>query len=130
MIRGINCLALMALAASGCDKPAEPVAQAPKVTVRSPDQDRLFKMSELDRAIGLKRAIYESGSICKRVTETRFIGPYKNMDMWAVRCADKRDWALFIGADNSVQVRLCKDTEAVGLPSCKLDQPAAKPPAG
>ncbi|MEO5810217.1 MAG: hypothetical protein ABIR51_09225 [Sphingomicrobium sp.] len=129
MIRGLSVVAVMALAASGCDKPAEPAAQAPKVAVRSPDQDRLFKMSELDRAIGLKRAIYESGSTCKRVTETRFIGPYKNMDMWAVRCADKRDWALFIGADNSVQVRLCKDTEAVGLPSCKLDKTAAKPPA-
>ena len=72
-------------------------------------------------AIGLKRAIYASGSRCQRVTETRFVGPYKNMDMWAVRCADGRDWALFVGADNSVQVRLCKDTEAVGLPACKLE---------
>jgi hypothetical protein len=89
--------------------------------VRSEAQDRLHKLSELDRAIGLKRAIYDSGSTCKRVVETRFIGPYKNMDMWAVRCADDRDWALFVGADDSVQVRLCKDTEAVGLPPCKLE---------
>ena len=129
MIRGMACLAVTVLAVSGCDKPTEPATKSPAVSVRSPDQDRLFKMSELDRAIGLKRAIYETGSTCNRVTETRFIGPYKNMDMWAVRCADKRDWALFIGADNSVQVRLCKDTEAVGLPSCKLDQPATKPSA-
>ncbi|MEO7504965.1 MAG: hypothetical protein ABIT69_07270 [Sphingomicrobium sp.] len=125
MIRGMTWLAVMALGLGGCDKPAEQQAAAPKILVRSPEQDRLFKMSEMDRAIGLKRAIYESGSNCKRVTETRFIGPYKNMDMWAVRCADKGEWALFIGADNSVQVRLCKDTEAVGLPSCKL-KPAAK----
>ena len=124
----VAAMAAMALPLAGCgpSAPADNAAasRAP-VVVRSAAQDRLHQMSELDRSIGLKRAIYESGSICKRVTETRFIGPYKNMDMWAVRCADKRDWALFIGADDSVQVRLCKDTEAVGLPSCKLDQ--AKP---
>ena len=121
-------LTAVSLALSGCG-PSAPAdnAAAPRapVVVRSAAQDRLHQMSELDRSIGLKRAIYEAGSTCKRVTETRFIGPYKNMDMWAVRCADKRDWALFIGADDSVQVRLCKDTEGVGLPSCKLD--AAKP---
>ena len=124
----IAAMAAMALPLAGCgpSAPADNAAAArAPVAVRSAAQDRLHKMSELDRSIGLKRAIYESGSICKRVTETRFIGPYKNMDMWAVRCADKRDWALFIGADDSVQVRLCEDTEAVGLPSCKLDQ--AKP---
>ena len=125
----VAAMAAIALPLAGCG-PSAPAdnaaaARAPVVVVRSAAQDRLHKMSELDRSIGLKRAIYESGSICKRVTETRFIGPYKNMDMWAVRCADKRDWALFIGADDSVQVRLCEDTEAVGLPSCKLDQ--AKP---
>ena len=121
-------LTAVSLALTGCG-PSAPTdnaaaARAP-VVVRSAAQDRLHQMSELDRSIGLKRAIYEAGSTCKRVTETRFIGPYKNMDMWAVRCADKRDWALFIGADDSVQVRLCTDTEAVGLPSCKLD--VAKP---
>ena len=125
----IAAMAAMALPLAGCG-PSAPAdnaaaARAPVVVVRSAAQDRIHKMSELDRSIGLKRAIYETGAICKRVTETRFIGPYKNMDMWAVRCADKRDWALFIGADDSVQVRLCEDTEAVGLPSCKLDQ--AKP---
>jgi len=124
----VAAMAAMALPLAGCgpSAPADNAAASrPPVVVRSAAQDRLHQMSELDRSIGLKRAIYDAGSICKRVTETRFIGPYKNMDMWAVRCADKRDWALFIGADDSVQVRLCKDTEAVGLPSCKLDQ--AKP---
>ena len=44
------------------------------------------------------------------------------MDYWTASCVDQfdraRDWAIFIGADDSVQVRLCKDTEAVGLPAC------------
>lgn len=118
------------LLAGACDQgePA-PAKPAPEVRVRSAEQDRLHRLSELNRAIGLKRAIYASGSTCKRVTETRFIGRYKNMDMWGVRCADKRDWALFVGADNSVQVRLCRDTEKVGLPACRLDQAAADKPA-
>ena len=124
MIRFTGALLGLAVLTGGCDRKAEqPAKPAPVVKVRSPAQDRLHKLSEMDRAIGLKRAIYGSGATCARVTETRFIGQYKNMDMWAVRCADKRDWALFVGADDSVQVRLCKDTEAVGLPSCKLGGP-------
>ena len=114
-------LASLGLSGCGPSAPADNTAARSPVVVRSAAQDRLHQMSELDRAIGLKRAIYDAGSTCKRVTETRFIGPYKNMDMWAVRCADKQDWALFIGADDSAQVRLCKDTQAVGLPSCQLD---------
>ena len=128
MIRPIAAaLTAFSLTLGGCgpSTPSDNAAARTPVVVRSAGQDRLHQMSELDRSIGLKRAIYEAGSVCKRVTETRFIGPYKNMDMWAVRCADKRDWAMFVGADDSVQVRLCTDTEAVGLPSCKLD--AAKP---
>ena len=41
---------------------------------------------------------------------------------WTARCDDgrtkPRDWAIFIGADDSAQVRLCEDTKAVGLPAC------------
>ena len=122
LIAAVVSLASLALGACGPSAPADNAAARAPVVVRSAAQDRLHGMTELDRAIGLKRAIYDAGSICKRVTETRFVGPYKNMDMWAVRCADKQDWALFTGADDSVQVRLCKDTQAVGLPSCQLDE--------
>jgi hypothetical protein len=127
MLRLMTAAAVLTLAA--CDKPA-PAPAKPEIQVRSAEQKRLFELDDLNRAIGLKRAIYASGSTCQRVDASRFIGKYKNMDMWGVRCGDKRDWALFIGADNSVQVRLCKDTEKVGLPACKLDEaePAKAPP--
>ena len=56
------------------------------------------------------------------VATTGFVGTYKNMDYWTASCIDQfdraREWAIFIGADDSVQVRLCKDTAAVGLPAC------------
>lgn len=109
------------LTLSACDKPA-PVAKREPITVRSAGQDRLRALGALDRAIALKRAIMASGSSCKRVASSGFVGPYKNMDMWTARCeggaSAARDWAVFVGADDSVQVRLCKDTAAVGLPAC------------
>ena len=126
MRRSMLCLTALVLLA-GCDggAPADP---APKreIIVRSPEQKRLFALDEANRLIGLKRAIYASGSKCPRLTEAAYIGRYKNMDMWGARCSDGRDWALFIGADDSVQLRLCKDTEAVGLPPCRFGA-AAKP---
>ncbi len=114
-------LLLAALTVAACDKPAEP-APRNEIRVRSAGQDQLLKLDDLNRAIALKRAIVDSGSACKRLTTSGFVGDYKNMDMWTARCEDgrtaPRDWAIFIGANDSVQVRLCRDTEAVGLPAC------------
>jgi hypothetical protein len=117
-------LSLTALAALTCACGKEP-APAPKpktIQVRSEGQKQLFEASDLNRAIAMKRAIMESGSSCKRVSATGFVGTYKNMDYWTASCVDTanrtRDWAIFIGADESVQVRLCEDTKAVGLPAC------------
>ena len=115
-----------------CEKEAPP-PPAPAITVRSEGQKQLSAANDLDRAIALKRAIMASGSACGRVTTTGFVGPYKNMDYWTASCVDSfdrtRDWAVFIGADDSVQVRLCKDTEAVGLPAC-VARPGTKGGSG
>ena len=118
-------LPLLAIAGllGACREEAPPPSKADKqIRVRSEGQKALFAVNELNRAIALKRAIMESGSSCQRVASTGFVGIYKNMDYWTARCADKfdrsRDWAIFIGADDSVQVRLCEDTAAVGLPAC------------
>ena len=114
-------LILTALAMGACDKPA-PSAPRQEIKVRGAGQEQLLKLDDLNRAIALKRAITAAGSECKRLTSSGLVGDYKNMDMWTARCVDgrtePRDWAIFIGADDSVQVRLCKDTEAVGLPAC------------
>jgi len=46
-------------------------------------------------------------------------------------CEDRfgrtRDWALFVGPDESVQVRLCEDVVKAGLQACTI-KPGAKAP--
>ena len=124
MMRSITRSLLASAALLGaCEKEAPPPPQPQNVIrVRSEGQKQLFAANELSRAIGLKRAIMESGSSCTRVTTTGFVGIYKNMDYWTASCVDRfdraRDWAIFVGANDSVQVRLCEDTNAVGLPAC------------
>ena len=118
-----SALCLAALALGACDRdPAAPATEREPIRVRSAGQEQLLKLDDLNRAIALKRAIIASGSACKRLTSSGFVGEYQNMDMWTARCEDgrttPRDWAVFIGADDSVQVRLCRDTAAVGLPAC------------
>ena len=114
-------LLIALLAMNACDKPA-PSAPRQEIKVRSAGQEQLLRLDDLNRAIALKRAIIASKSACKRLTTSGFVGEYKNMDMWTARCEDgrtpPRDWAIFVGADDSVQVRLCEDTEKVGLPAC------------
>lgn len=121
---------LSLLAGCGRDEAPAPPKPDKQIMVRSASQKALFELNEMNRLIGLKRSIQASGSTCKRATGAHYVGRYKNMDMWSVACDDGRDWALFISADDSVQVRLCKDTEAVGLPSCngRADWPNGKTP--
>jgi hypothetical protein len=119
------------LALAGCgDNPATQPSQP--IVVRSEGQDRLHQLDDLNRAIALKRAIYESGSECRRVTKSGYVGEYENTSYWTATCEDRfgrtRDWALFVGADESVQVRLCEDVVKAGLPACAI-KPGAKAPA-
>jgi hypothetical protein len=120
MIRPATLLITACLIAScdGGDEAAPPVRN--EIMVRSEAQQRLFNLNDLDRAIALKRAITDQGTRCGQIVSTGYVARYKEMDMWAATCNDDRQWALFIGADDSVQVRLCADNEKVGLPPCKV----------
>ena len=57
-------------------------AQAPKIKVRGAEQDQLHKLDTFNLAIALKRAIYDAGFTCQRVTDAGFVGEYENLDMW------------------------------------------------
>ena len=109
---------LAATAVAGCGQSPADNQAAPAISVRSANMDAIHTMSEPSRQIALKRSIQDSNLVCKRVTATRFVGTYKNMDMWSATCGDRHEWALFVAPNDDVQVRLCHDTEAVGLPNC------------
>jgi hypothetical protein len=90
------------------------------IMVRSDAQQKLFDLNDFDRAIALKRAILDQGLRCGQVVSTGYVTRFRNMDMWMATCGDDRHWSLFIGADDSVQVRLCDDNVQIGLPACTI----------
>ena len=130
MRRSIALLMLLPLAA--CDQGSSAPPPKQPITVRSEGQDRMHQLNELNRAITLKRALYDSGAECRRVTQSGYVGEYENTSQWTATCEDKfkrtRDWALFIGADESVQVRLCEDVVKAGLPACVIKDEAKPAP--
>ena len=110
-------LSLATLAACKGGAPAEQPVQN-DIMVRSEAQQQLFDLNDLDRAIALKRTIADQGLRCARIVSTGYVTRYKDMDMWTAKCGDDRQWALFISANDSVQVRLCDDNAKIGLPAC------------
>lgn len=120
-------LALIALAAlAACNKSPQQQSQQPTIRVQSEEQKQLRQLDALNLAIALKRAIYDAGYTCKRITDAGYVGTYKNLDMWTAHCVyDKgaaRDWAIFAGPDGSAQVRDCKDVRGSGLPDCVIKE--------
>lgn len=124
MRRSILLLALSTLAA--CDNGGQATTNEPGIDLRSTEQKQLHQLDAFNLAIGLKRAIYDAGFTCKRVTDAGFVGSWKNLDEWAAHCEyDKgqpRDWAIFAGPDGSAQVRDCKDIPGTGLPECQIKE--------
>jgi hypothetical protein len=129
-MRGIIALTVAATLVAGCgDGHRQQAQQVQSIKVRSAEQDQLFKLNPLNRAIALKRAIYDSGYRCQRITGSGFVAAYKNLDMWMASCSDGRDWAIFTGPDGSAQVRDCKDVVGLGLPQCAIKSNEGEAPA-
>lgn len=122
----------LVVALSACDNKNPATQPSQPIVVRSEGQDKLHQLDDMNRAIALKRAIYETGGECRQVTKSGYVGEYENTSYWTASCQDKfgrtRDWALFIGPDESVQVRLCEDVVKAGLPACVI-KPGAKAPS-
>ncbi len=123
--RAFLATAVLVLAAA-CDQ-SQPTQPRKPIVVRSEVQNQLHKLDDLNRAIALKRAIYASGSTCKRVATTGYVQEHDNLSMWMATCDDGRDWAIFVGPDGSAQVRPCRDLAQLGLPECVIRLPGPKP---
>lgn len=118
-------IASAAAALASCNQDQQQAqSNTPTIKVRSEEQNQLHQLDALNLAIGLKRAIYNAGYTCKKVTDAGFVGEYKNLDMWTAHCVydqgAPRDWAIFAGPDGSAQVRDCKDIPGTGLPECAI----------
>jgi hypothetical protein len=121
--RSIGLLAALALSACGNERQAQ--SNQATIKVRAQEQEQLHKLDAFNLAIGLKRAIYDAGYTCKRITDAGFVGTWQNLDMWMARCTDgklTRDWAIFAGPDGSAQVRDCRDVPGSGLPDCVIKE--------
>jgi len=121
---------LMLVPLAACDQGTSAPTPKQPIQVQSDGQRALHKLNDLNRAIALKRALYATGAECRLVTRSGYVGEYENTSYWTATCQDKFkrdcDWALFIGPDESVQVRLCDDVVKAGLPACVVKD-AEKP---
>jgi hypothetical protein len=124
MSRKLSIVLLTIVALAACNEQPQQTTNEPRIKVRSREQEQLHQLDAFNLAIGLKRAIYDAGYNCKRVTDAGFVGAWKNLDMWMAHCVyDKgtpRDWAIFAGPDGSAQVRDCRDIPGSGLPDCVI----------
>lgn len=112
---------------TGCGPSAAPQARTAAIKVQGQEQKQLAAASEMDRSIALKRAIYDSGSRCRRVTRTGQMADYKNMSMWQAVCDDGGNWAVYIAPNGGVQVRACADLKGLKLPQCTMPTDVAAP---
>ena len=126
MLRLPSALSLALLALAACNDNSAQQANRPAIKVTSTEQQQLHQLDAFNLAIGLKRAIYDAGYTCKRITDAGFVGTYKNLEMWMAHCVYEngtpRDWSIFAGPDGSAQVRDCRDIPGTGLPTCEIKQ--------
>ena len=127
MTRTTTAALLACIALAGCNsKPQQSTEKEPNIRIVGDEQKQLHQLDAFNLAIGLKRAIYDAGYTCKKITDAGFVGTWENLDEWTARCVyengSTRDWAIFAGPDGSAQVRDCKDVVASGLPACAIKQ--------
>ena len=120
-MRTIFWAAIAASVLLGACEDGAPEPNQKKVVVRNQYVEQLKQLSELNRGLGLRRAILDTpGGKCKKVDYSGFLQDYRNFSVWLARCSDGNDWALFIAPNADVQVRNCRDMKTLGLPECRF----------
>lgn len=90
-----------------------------RIAMANPVSDQLKGGDDLYRAIGLRRAIIDSGQRCKKVDGAAYQQEYKNQAMWTAHCSDSGDWAVFISPGGEAQARTCADLVQLKIVTCK-----------
>lgn len=125
-MRVLSLILVASFALAGCDEP-QPAAPRKPIVVRSAAQDQLHQLDDLNRAIGLKRAIQAADIRCKRVTESGYVQEHQNLSMWTASCDDGTAYAIFVAPDGTAQVRPCADLAQLGLPACVIAKKGGHP---
>ena len=81
--------------------------------------DRLRGLSPDQQKAAMRQAITNNGIRCGRVEQAAFQQPFRNLMMWTATCNPGGRFAVFVGADQSVQVRSCADLASLKLPQCR-----------
>lgn len=117
----------------GACGPSTPPPPRPEIKVQGEAQKQLANASEMNRTIGLKRAIHDSGHYCKRIIGSHALAPWKNLQAWQADCDDGKSWTVFVAANGVAQVSSCADAQELKLPLCSapaVDKGADKKMAG
>ena len=102
----------------GACGPSTPPPPKPEIKVQGEAQKQLASASEMNRAIGLKRAIVDSGRSCKRIIGSHALAPWTNLQAWQADCDDGKSWSVFVAASGVARVRSCADAQVLKLPLC------------
>jgi len=126
MFRTICLLPLaVSLAACGDGAPEQSNATLPARPQVNAFQQKLLALNEVDRSLTLRRAIQDDSGYCPTVQGSAFQQDFKQMAMWVANCAGTA-WAVYVGADGSVQARKCSQASELGLPECR-EVPESRP---
>jgi hypothetical protein len=95
-------------------------APASAIGVTNDFHNRLMKMSPTLQRATMRRAVLDHEQYCRRIGPVAYQGPYKNLQMWVVKCDRGAAYGAFIGIDGSVQVRPCADLIEFKMPACRI----------
>lgn len=105
--------------------------QEERIRIANPTHDGLTELPPNLQRLYMLRAIRSSGARCQRVDNAGYQEEYRNMRMWVARCdVEGQSFAVYIGADGSVQARNCAEAGTLALPRCQpLPPPVPDPTA-
>jgi hypothetical protein len=101
-------------------------ASEPRMKIRNRPHEALLALQDDLRRVALVRAIRASRLPCPRRVEPNpvYQGDYRGMALWTARCDNNIQYAVFVAANEDVQVRRCEHMERLGLPACEALPPA------
>lgn len=97
-----------------------PIASAQAVSVTNSYNEALKRMSSTQQRAIMRRAIIDHNAYCKRIGPVAYQQPYKNLEMWVVKCDRGVAYGAFVGIDGTVQVRSCADLVTFKMPACRV----------